>query len=44
MNHTNLIKCNTLAEFLDVIEGLVRRGLIFTANASDLEISLTGGY
>lgn len=39
-----LIRCGTLAEFLDIIAGLVERGLTFNANASDCTIQLTGGF
>lgn len=38
------IYCDTIEEFLDVIAGLVRRGLTFTAESKTFEIVLTGGY
>lgn len=42
MNST--IQCATLVDFLDVCAGLVRRGIIFRADATTLFITLTGGY
>lgn len=39
-----IIKCHDLPAFLDTIEGLVHRGLTFDANASNLTITLLGGY
>ena len=38
------IECSTLNEFLDTIEGLVKRGLTFHSKTSNLTIELTGGY
>jgi hypothetical protein len=38
------ILCDTIFEFLDVIDGLVRRGLTFRADAKTFTIELTGGY
>jgi len=38
------IECRSREEFLDVIEGLVHRGLVFTADASAWTITLTGGF
>ena len=39
-----MILCNDLETFLNVIHGLVERGLTFTSNANDLRITLTGGF
>lgn len=38
------IHCATMAEFIQVIAGLVQNGLTFEANADLLLIELTGGY
>lgn len=38
------IECRCREEFLDVIEGLVKRGLVFSADATTWTITLTGGY
>lgn len=38
------ISCNNMFDFLDVIAGLVARGLTFKSNATTLEIELLGGY
>ena len=38
------ITCDTEDTFLDTLAGLVRRGLMFQADAGALTIKLTGGY
>jgi hypothetical protein len=38
------IQCETLTQFLDVIAGLVHRGLTFKANSDTYKIELLGGY
>lgn len=38
------INCENIYLFLDCIEGLVRRGLTFRAEAETLVIVLTGGF
>ena len=38
------IDCSSLPEFLDIVAGLVERGLTFQANAHDLTSNLTGGF
>ncbi len=38
------IECTDFEEFLNVIKGLVVRGLTFSSNASTMRITLTGGY
>lgn len=38
------IECTDLETFMDCVEGLVKRGLTFKANAERLTITLTGGY
>lgn len=38
------IECIDMQEFLNVIKGLVMRGLTFDANATTFKITLTGGY
>lgn len=38
------IKCESRDSFLETIAGLVRMGLMFTANAETFTIHLTGGY
>lgn len=38
------IRASTLAEFLDIVEGLVTRGLGFVAYAESLRIELTGAF
>lgn len=42
MNYVGRIQCENMKEFLDVISGLVLRGVHFEANAERLEIKLTG--
>ena len=39
-----IIHARYLAQFLDLIEGLVQRGLTFEADASTFTIKLTGGF
>ena len=39
-----LIHCNDREDFLETIDGLVRRGLTFKADGSTLEITLLGGF
>lgn len=39
-----LIKCDSLSQMLDVIEGLVQKGIGFTADADSLVINLTGAF
>lgn len=38
------IRCQDLEQFLEVVRGLVMRGLTFEADADRLSIVLTGGY
>lgn len=38
------IQCTDIHNFLDVIQGLIERGLTFKANAASLSVTLTGGY
>jgi hypothetical protein len=38
------ITCSDIAQFLEIIQGLVMRGLTFSADANALKITLTGGY
>lgn len=38
------IRCNDIAQFLEVIAGLTQRGLGFDADAGRLTITLTGAY
>lgn len=38
------IRCDHLEQFLDVLAGLVSRGLTFTSDANTLVITLTGGH
>ena len=38
------IECKTLTDFLDTVEGLVKRGLMFIANGTTWVITFTGGY
>ena len=40
----NIQTCTDLDQFLDIIAGLVKRGLTFRANADRLTIELLGGY
>ena len=44
MDGLMMIVCDDLDDFMNVIEGLVKRGLTFQANASKLKIKLLGGY
>ena len=38
------IRCETLDQFVQIIDGLVRAGLTFNADAGSLIIDLLGGY
>ena len=38
------IQCESVSRFLEVIAGLVQKGLTFEADAETLVIRLTGGY
>jgi hypothetical protein len=38
------IHCRDIEQFLNIIDGLVRRGLTFSANTNNYEITLTGGF
>lgn len=38
------ITCRTMDEFVAVIAGLAREGIIFKAEADALTITLTGGF
>lgn len=44
MNDVGSIKCDTVEEFYDAVEALVKRGLVFRADVGKLTITLTGGY
>lgn len=37
-----MIRCDDMAQFLDVCAGLYKRGIVFTANATMLTIDLKG--
>lgn len=39
-----MIQANNLQQFLDIIEGLIHRGLTFKSDAETFTIFLTGGY
>ncbi len=39
-----LIRCDSLTQMLDVIEGLLQKGIGFTADAESLIINLTGAF
>lgn len=39
-----LIKCDSLSQMLDVIEGLLHKGIGFTADADSLMINLSGAF
>jgi hypothetical protein len=38
------IKCDTMTDFVEVIRGLVEKGLTFEAHTLGLTITLTGGF
>ncbi|ALK86933.1 hypothetical protein [Yersinia phage vB_YenP_AP10] len=38
------IECKTFNDFMDTVEDLVKRGLMFNANGTTWVITLTGGY
>ena len=38
------IRCETMEQFMQVIESLVRAGLTFRADAGALVVDLLGGY
>ena len=38
------IACQDVSQFLEIIEGLVRRGIGFKADAGTLTITLTGAF
>ena len=44
MKNLFIIKCDSLTQMLDVIEGLVQKGIGFTANADTLTINLSGAF
>lgn len=44
MKNLFIIRCDSLTQMLDVIEGLVQKGLGFTADAETLIINLTGAF
>ncbi len=37
-----IIRCSDMAEFLDVCAGLTTRGIVYTANATFLQIDVKG--
>ena len=39
-----IIKCDSLTQMLDVIEGLVRKGIGFTADVENMTIKLSGAF
>lgn len=39
-----MIRCHDIEQFLDVLAGLVSRGLGFTSDANTLLIHLTGSH
>ncbi|CAK6596207.1 unknown function [Klebsiella phage vB_Kpn_K12P1.1] len=39
-----VITCKTFNDFMDTVEGLVKRGLTFNADGTSWTITLTGGY
>ena len=39
-----ILTCSDIAQFLDMVQGLVMRGLTFRADAQTFTITLTGGY
>jgi hypothetical protein len=39
-----IIRCDSLSQMLDVIEGLIQKGIGFTANTETLIINLTGAF
>lgn len=44
MNNLFIIKCDSLSQMLDVIEGLIHKGIGFTAEADSLTINLSGAF
>ena len=38
------IRCETMEQFLQVVDGLVRAGLTFRADAGALVVDLLGGF
>ena len=38
------INCYDIESFLEVVSGLVKRGLTFTADAGTFKITLLGGF
>jgi hypothetical protein len=39
-----IIRCESLTQMLDVIEGLIQKGLGFTADTDSLTINLSGAF
>jgi len=39
-----IIYCDTMTDFLDVIEGLTKKGIGFKANGTTFKIELTGAF
>lgn len=40
----SIIRCSSLEQFLDAVEGLTKRGILFDAEMGGLVITLTGGF
>lgn len=44
MNNLYIIRCDSLSQMLDVIEGLIHKGIGFTADADTMTINLSGAF
>lgn len=42
--NTNTIYCTSIDQFLNVVAGLVQRGIVFTADAEKMSVFCTGGF
>jgi hypothetical protein len=40
----NWIQCSTIGELCEVVAGLVREGITYTADTATLKVRTTGGY
>lgn len=38
------LACENMAQFLDVVAGLVKRGIVFTTQVGNFKVYVTGGY
>lgn len=44
MNKQNIIYCDTVDQLLDIVAGLVKRGIMYRADVAALTVETTGGF